>query len=79
MKVQVFNPQGKSIDMLQNVIKIKDCADGRKLITYEKRCECCKVVSNYVFQVPKGYNIKVLIDGLDEVSIVRFVQEVEHE
>ena len=78
MKVQVFNPEGKSVEMLQNVVNIKDCADGRKLVTYEKECICCTVVSRYVFQVPARYNIKVVIEELDEVNIVRSVQEVKN-
>ena len=73
MKVQVFNPEGKSVEMLQNVVNIKDCADGRKLVTYEKECICCTVVSHF-----KCKNIKVVIEELDEVNIVRSVQEVKN-
>lgn len=72
MKVQVFNAEGKSVEVLQNVVNIKDCADGRKLVTHEKECTCCTVVSRYVFQVPARYNIEVFIEELDEVSIVPY-------
>ncbi|MDF2524503.1 MAG: hypothetical protein K0R31_2144 [Clostridiales bacterium] len=72
MKVLVFNPEGVEIDAIQKVVNIKDCADGRKLVTHEKECTCCTVVSRYVFQVPARYKIEVFVEELDEVSIVPY-------
>lgn len=70
MKVQVFNSELKSIEVIQRVVKIRNCPDGRILVTAEKKCECCEHVSNFTSQVPANYTIQILLDELDDIHTV---------
>ncbi len=69
MKVQIFNQEGKSVQILQNVTNVKICSDNRKLVTYKKKCECCENISGFIYQIPVNYTIQLFLDELDEIYI----------
>lgn len=71
MKVHVYNNENKLIEVIQNVIKIKNCSDGRTLITHEKKCECCNIISNFILQCPPNYDTMIFLENLDEINLCR--------
>lgn len=69
MKIEIFNELGNSIKLLNNVVEVKKCIDKRFLVTYEKSCDCCGLVSRFVYQVPANYDIQIYLQESDNIKI----------
>lgn len=61
LKLVIRNKKDQVIDVLENIVDIKPCQDGRLLITYDlfqNNCNKCYLQTiRHIVQVPKDYSI----------------------
>lgn len=71
MNITVFDPQGNSVNKINEVTKVISCKDGRHLVAYNKECKTCKHIENFIYQIPSNYSVLIKTEVGDKIEVTK--------